>query len=213
MNGRSDSGEYFYQSDFQNVLGYATSHGLSRFTFWAVNRDRQCSPPDNNGNTSGTCSSVAQGAWDFTRFTAQFAGASSGGGGGGSSSGGTGPITGTGGKCVDVRAANTADGTPVQLYDCNGTNAQQWTVNGDGSIRALGKCLDVTFSGTANGTAVQLWTCNGTGAQVWRVQADGAMVNPQSGRCLDDPFGTTANGTPLQIWDCNGGTNQQWHLS
>jgi chitinase len=75
MNGRSDTGEMFTQTDFQNVLSYATSHGLSRYTFWAVNRDRQCSPPDNNGTTSGTCSSVAQGPWDFTKFTTQFAGA------------------------------------------------------------------------------------------------------------------------------------------
>ncbi|GLY74301.1 carbohydrate-binding protein [Actinoallomurus iriomotensis] len=75
MNGRSDTGEYFRQADFQAVLNYATSHGLSRFTFWSVNRDRQCSPPDNNGQTSGTCSSVTQGAWDFTRFTAAFGGA------------------------------------------------------------------------------------------------------------------------------------------
>jgi chitinase len=75
MNGRSDTGEYFRQSDFQTVLDYATSHGMSRFTFWSVNRDRQCSPPDNNGQTSGTCSSVTQSAWDFTKFTARFGGA------------------------------------------------------------------------------------------------------------------------------------------
>jgi chitinase len=75
MNGRSDTGEYFRQADFQAVLDYATSHGLSRYTYWSVNRDRQCGTPDNNGQTSGTCSSVAQGAWDFTRFTARFGGA------------------------------------------------------------------------------------------------------------------------------------------
>lgn len=75
MNGRSDSGEYFYQSDFQTVLDYATSHHMARFTFWSVNRDRQCSPPDNNGTTSGTCSSVPQGAYDFTKYATQFAGA------------------------------------------------------------------------------------------------------------------------------------------
>ncbi|MEV6118438.1 ricin-type beta-trefoil lectin domain protein, partial [Streptomyces sp. NPDC052109] len=39
----------------------------------------------------------------------------------------TGAITGLAGKCLDVAGANSADGTPVQLYDCNGTNAQQWT--------------------------------------------------------------------------------------
>jgi chitinase len=212
MNGRTDIGEYFYQSDFQNVLSYATGHGLSRYTFWSVNRDRQCNPPDNNGVTSGVCSSVAQASWDFTKYTAQFAGAAPGPGPGpGPGSGATGPITGVGGKCVDVRAASTANGTAVQLYDCNGTNAQQWTVAGDGSIHALGKCLDVTYSGTANGTLVQLWDCNGTGAQRWRLQANGSLVNPNSSRCLDDPYGNTTNGTQLQIWDCNGGANQQWH--
>jgi chitinase len=73
MNGRSDSGEYFYQSDFQTVLSYATSHGLSRYTFWAVNRDRACNPPIST--TSGVCSSVTQNDWDFTKYTATFAGA------------------------------------------------------------------------------------------------------------------------------------------
>jgi len=75
MNGRSDTGEYFYQSDFQTVLDYATSHSMARFTFWSVNRDRQCTPPDNNGTTSGTCSSVAQSAYDFSKYSVEFAGA------------------------------------------------------------------------------------------------------------------------------------------
>ena len=76
MNGRTDAAEFFYQSDFQTVLNYATSHGLARYTYWSVNRDRQCSPPDNNGTLSGSCSSVPQNDWDFTKYTAQFAGAS-----------------------------------------------------------------------------------------------------------------------------------------
>ena len=57
--------------------------------------------------------------------------------------GGGGRSRGLGGKCVDVAGANSANGTAVQLYDCNGTAAQQWTVGSDGTIRALGKCLDV----------------------------------------------------------------------
>ncbi|WP_326624929.1 MULTISPECIES: chitinase [unclassified Streptomyces] len=74
MNGRSDTGEYFRQADFQTVLDYATSHHMDRFTFWSLNRDRQCSPPDNNGQTSGTCSSVAQSDWDFAKYSVKFAG-------------------------------------------------------------------------------------------------------------------------------------------
>ncbi|MEU1339638.1 carbohydrate-binding protein [Streptomyces sp. NPDC090075] len=74
MNGRSDTGEYFTQADFQTVLDYATSHNMDRFTFWSLNRDRQCTPVDNNGTTSGTCSSVAQSAWDFAKYSVKFAG-------------------------------------------------------------------------------------------------------------------------------------------
>jgi chitinase len=73
MNGRSDTGEIFTQSDFQTVLSFAQSSGMSRFTFWSVNRDRECTPPDNNGNTSSECSSVTQNPWDFTAYTVAFA--------------------------------------------------------------------------------------------------------------------------------------------
>ncbi|MBS2549387.1 ricin-type beta-trefoil lectin domain protein [Catenulispora sp. NL8] len=135
--------------------------------------------------------------------------ATPGSGGGG---GGTGPITGIGGKCVDVAGANTANGTAVQLYDCNGTGAQQWTVGTDGTIRALGKCLDVTGAGTANGTQVQLYDCNGTAAQQWAAGANNSLRNANSGRCLDATGASSANGTRLQIWDCTGSGNQQWNL-
>jgi chitinase len=73
MNGRTDSAEYFYQSDFQTVLNFAQSSGMSRYTFWSVNRDRQCNPPSNNGSLSSECSSVPQNSWDFTAYTVAFA--------------------------------------------------------------------------------------------------------------------------------------------
>ncbi|MEV8509581.1 chitosanase [Actinoplanes sp. NPDC051475] len=124
-----------------------------------------------------------------------------------------GPITGLGGKCVDVAAANSANGTAIQLYDCNGTNAQAWTVgNSDGSIRALGKCLDVTDGSTAGGAKIQLYSCNGTGAQKWTAGSGGTLVNTGSSKCLDVPGQSTANGTRLQIWACNTGANQKWTL-
>ncbi len=122
----------------------------------------------------------------------------------------TGPITGIGGKCIDV--ADTANGTAVQLYDCNGSTAQQWTLGADGTVRSLGKCLDVTGQGTANGSKIQLWDCNGSGAQQWTAQAHGHLRNPQSGRDLDVPGGTTTNNTRLQIWDSNTNAWQIWGL-
>jgi hypothetical protein len=124
---------------------------------------------------------------------------------------GTGAITGYGGKCVDVSGANSANGTKVQLWTCNGTNAQTWTVGTDGTIRALGKCLDVSGGSTADGAKVQIWDCNGTGAQQWTASA-GTLRNPVSNKCLDATGNSSADGTLLQIWDCFGGANQQWVL-
>ena len=134
--------------------------------------------------------------------------------GNGGGTGHTGAITaGVGANlCLDIRSASTTNGTPIQIYTCNGTTAQTWTVGSDGTVQALGKCMDITSAGTANGTKIQLYDCNGTGAQQWQPQANGALLNPSSGRCLDDPSGTTTISTQLQIWDCNGQAQQRWIL-
>ncbi|MCF6524123.1 ThuA domain-containing protein [Streptomyces sp. JJ36] len=124
----------------------------------------------------------------------------------------SGPITGIGGKCVDVAGGDASDGTQVQLWSCNGSAAQEWSLPGDGTVRALGKCLDVSGGGTADGTKVQVWSCNGTGAQVWEAHADGSLVNPQSGKCLDAEGVSSADGTRLHLWSCHGGENQRWVL-
>ncbi|WP_101257605.1 glycoside hydrolase family 16 protein [Streptomyces barkulensis] len=132
---------------------------------------------------------------------------------GGDSGGGgerTGTITGLAGKCLDVAWADTANGTPVQIHDCNGNAAQRWTVGTDGTIRALGKCLDVSGAGTADGTPVQIWDCNGTAAQQWVVTEARDIVNPNADKCLDVKDNNSANGTKTQIWTCSGNANQKW---
>ncbi len=108
--------------------------------------------------------------------------------------------------------AGTADGTGVQIYTCNSSAAQRWTVADDGTLRALGKCLDVSGGGSADGTRIQLWTCNGTGAQKWAAQSDGTVRNPQSGKCMDASGGTWEDRTPVHLWTCHTGPNQKWTL-
>ena len=58
MNGWAGTGEYFCQSDFQAVLSFAESSGMSWFTYWSVSRNRQYSPPGRRGVTSSECGSV-----------------------------------------------------------------------------------------------------------------------------------------------------------
>jgi glucosylceramidase len=124
----------------------------------------------------------------------------------------TGTAGGYGSMCLDVAGGNATAGTAVDEYTCNGSTAQQWTVDPNGTVQAMDGCLDIVSGGTADGTKVDLYTCNGTGAQVWQHQSDGALYNPQSGKCLDDTNWSTSPGTQLQIWDCSGNANQVWTL-
>jgi glucosylceramidase len=134
----------------------------------------------------------------------------------GTQSGGSeqsGALVGLGGKCLDVAGGSSADGTAVQLWDCNGSAAQRWTIRSDGSVQALGKCLDVTSGSTSDGAKVQLYTCNGSGAQQWRHEAGrGDLVNVPADKCLDASDNSSANGTRAQIWACTGAANQKWRL-
>ncbi len=163
-----------------------------------------CTAPT-GATTSGGTMSVAYVAAYQTNGTGSTGSTGSG--------GVTGPIVGYGGLCIDDRGASTANYNPVQVYTCNGTAAQQWTVVEAGStLHALGKCLDINGGGTADGTTVDLYDCNNTAAQVFIPQANGALYNPQSNKCLDDTNWSTTPGTQLQVWDCTGNANQQWSL-
>ncbi|MBY8882657.1 ricin-type beta-trefoil lectin domain protein [Actinacidiphila acidipaludis] len=188
--GQNDDNEYFSQSDAQTLESFAASNGVQELAFWEV---------DYYDKPAG---------YAYSRIFNQLTTGSTGGGG----TGKTGQISGYGGKCVDVAGASSANGAAVQLYDCNGTNAQQWTVASNGTLQALGKCMDITAAGTANGTQVQLYDCNGTGAQVWQHQSNGELINPASGKCLDATGPSSANGTRLQIWTCYDSANQQWSI-
>ena len=77
-----------------------------------------------------------------------------------------------GDRCLDVNGSGTANGTKIQSWGCNGTAAQKFTFNTNGTVvnTSSGKCVDVNGNGTANGTLVQLWDCNGTTAQRWAVR-------------------------------------------
>ncbi|GHH15770.1 lectin [Streptomyces lanatus] len=125
----------------------------------------------------------------------------------------SGALVGLAGKCLDVAGGSTANGTAVQLYDCNGSEAQRWSVRADGSVRALGKCLDVTAGAVADGAKVQLYDCNGSGAQQWSYSASsGDVVNRAADKCLDVTDNSSVNGARAQIWSCTGAANQKWRL-
>ncbi|MHA6765161.1 arabinofuranosidase catalytic domain-containing protein [Streptacidiphilus sp. PAMC 29251] len=71
------------------------------------------------------------------------------------------------GRCLDIIGNGTAQGTQVELWDCNGVGGQKWVQQADGSLLnpQSGRCLDSPNGATANGTRLRIWDCNGSAAQ------------------------------------------------
>lgn len=122
----------------------------------------------------------------------------------------TGEIRVVGYRCFGVKDGNTANGTPIEISDCNGTPAQHWTIESDGTIRALSKCLDVLAGLTGKETPLQLWDCNGTDAQNFKLLPDGQIVNIKSNLCVDVKNPANSNGARLQMNTCNGSANEKF---
>jgi Ricin-type beta-trefoil lectin domain len=141
------------------------------------------------------------------------------------------------GKCMDVRDGNTNVGAYVQQYDCNGTPAQQWTLNlvpGTSDTyyfqNADGLCLEDRSSFMFNGAPVDQAQCNPYAAQFqWKLRGPyiyyafpGAwyqLQNVLNPRCLDSEF-STANSALLLLNDCGtptpgggGWWNQQFEFT
>ncbi len=71
MNGHTDqAGEIVSVADFKSMVSYATSHHLSRVSFWSLNRDRKCG----SGGGGDACSGIDQGTYDFTKVLAGYNG-------------------------------------------------------------------------------------------------------------------------------------------
>ena len=121
------------------------------------------------------------------------------------------PIVNAGSLCLDVDApAQHTDGGRVQLWACNGSDQQSWTIRGRQVVSLAGKCLDVEATAMrTNGGRVQVWACNGSPQQSWVLR--GGVLRNQGGKCLDANLATfKQNGGLVQVWDCNGSAQQRW---
>jgi GH25 family lysozyme M1 (1,4-beta-N-acetylmuramidase) len=121
----------------------------------------------------------------------------------------SGPLaSGLPGLCAsDGHPANSGLGS-VTLQPCNGSAAQDWAVEPDGSVRSRGECLGLARGGTATGSGVGLYRCSRAPAQVWQLSGGPIgvkLLSPASGLCLGEAGDATAAGTPLVAEPCAAG--------
>ena len=68
MNGLSDMQETTTPAQWTEIRDWANDKGLTRFAYWAVNRDRPCP----GGGVTSNCSGIDQQDLEFTKITAGF---------------------------------------------------------------------------------------------------------------------------------------------
>jgi hypothetical protein len=123
--------------------------------------------------------------------------------------------------CLDVRYGQFSNGSVVQSYTCNSTNAQRWIVNGlpDGVFgysispaAAPNYCLDVPGWNFAAGQSLQIWTCTNGSNQRFFLPSGGSSIVANDGNgnhfCLS--IQSTDIGTPITLAQCNGSMNQEF---
>jgi hypothetical protein len=118
-----------------------------------------------------------------------------------------GTIVGAGNLCLDLDGAVPFDGNAIQVFVCNGSGAQSWTLAADGTLRVLGKCAQVTADAT-----VHIIGCDLRAAAQWRAGRNRALVNVGANQCLADPQNGTRSRTAVLVAACTGAANEQWTL-
>ena len=125
-----------------------------------------------------------------------------------------GPITLVGsGRCLDVVNGGTTNGSPLQMWDCNGLNQQYWYIQDNaGTLNNPGvtPVLDVVGLQTTDGTRLQIWSPTQAPNQSWYF--NNAELVTTNGRVLDAVNYGVENGTRLQVWDATGAFNQHWRV-
>ncbi|MEV0534461.1 ricin-type beta-trefoil lectin domain protein [Kitasatospora sp. NPDC050463] len=120
------------------------------------------------------------------------------------------------GKCLDVTGGATADGSPVNLWDCNGSPAQKWVTGPyPGTLKNPNsdKCLGAPGAATA-GTHLTIGECdNGAGRQ-WTAPAAHAVlpIGLAVGAfpAVDSPGDADADGRPELVVTAAGGRITQY---
>jgi hypothetical protein len=124
-----------------------------------------------------------------------------------------GPIRSLLGRCIDVSAANFVSGVQLQVWDCNGSNAQHWFRPSSTELLQTSNNLCMDASGNVGaGGAVILKTCNANlDSQKWI--HDGRNLRPKynTGLCLNIQGGTSVNGAKLIVWPCDNSSNSAWY--
>jgi chitinase len=187
--GVNDDGENFSQANASSLESLAASDGIQELSFWEV-----------DGYDKGTGYAYSK---IFNKIT--------------SGSGTTPPppagstiVGNNSGLCLSVTGAATSSGATADLYTCNGSASENWTVNSNGTITGnnSGLCLGVSGNSSTLKTTADINTCDGDTYEKWTVSGS-TLVNGD-GQCLSVTGAATTNYATADLYTCNGSVSENW---
>jgi hypothetical protein len=116
--------------------------------------------------------------------------------------------------CLDLADADTTNGSPIWLWPCNGTPAQQWTLDSEGYIRSqinTNKCLVTNGAYLDAGTNFMIWDCipNFPDMQWLRYTDLSIRAKNDQNQCIDVRGNAVASqGATIQLFDCHSRDDQ-----
>ena len=125
-------------------------------------------------------------------------------------------------QVLDASNAGTANGTNIQIYTSNGTEAQLFQVSHSGNFLKItntnsGKVLDIAGGARHPGSNIRLFDWNGSKAQLWiAVQTnDGVkLVSALDKNLVMDLFmARTTNTNNVWVYSDNNTRAQRWEFS
>jgi hypothetical protein len=118
------------------------------------------------------------------------------------------------GLCLSVTGASTSAGATADIYTCNGSASETWTVETNGTIvgNNSGLCLSASGNSSALKTTADINTCDGDAYEKWTVESNGTLVEGASGLCLSVTGASTAPKATADLYTCNGSVSENWTL-
>lgn len=112
------------------------------------------------------------------------------------------------GRCIE--APGSAVGTGLVLADCTQAQAQQVTIDQNGTVRMRGRCVGPAGRSSAGGARLTLQTCTSSNYYKWDSNGSARYMNRGSGRCIDNQWNVNIPGNPITQYDCNNTNAQHW---
>ena len=190
--GVNDDGENFSQANASSLESFAASNGVQELSFWEI-----------DGYDKGD-------GYAYSKIFNAITGGTTTGGGGGT---GSGTIVGNNsGLCLSVTGASTSAGATADIYTCNSSASESWTVNSSGTITGnnSGLCLSVSGNSSALKATADINTCDGDSYEKWTAESNGTIVNGATGDCLSVTGSATTNYATADLYTCNGSASENW---